>query len=133
MKPPVVFLNPRLFFSHLHYYHSAFSTIYKPSPKSIPLFYHYLHGVMCAPRKFTCCSLVTLQIQTQAFCFSKEKSTIGSNFLLSQSSFYTPSYFPRFFLKLSVLNSIKVLEKSQFYVQKFRRFKKFSLTAQQPK
>ena len=120
MKPPIVFLNPRLFFSHFHYYHSAFSTIYKPSPKSIPLFYHYLHGVMCAPRKFTCCSLVTLRTQTQAFCFSKEKSTIGSNFLLSQSSFYTPSYFPRFFLKLSVLNSIKVLEKypreSQVYI-----------------
>ena len=57
------------------------------------------------------CSMQTYLLQSsyppnpdtaQAFCFSKEKSTIGSNFLLSHSSFYAPSYSTRFFFKLSV-------------------------------
>ena len=77
----VAFLNPRLFVNHLHY-HPAFSTIYKPSTKSIPVFYYYLNGVMCAPCKLTCCSLVTLPTQTQLrhSALARKKVQLGQIF-----------------------------------------------------
>ena len=43
---------------------------------------YYLHGVMCAPCKRTCCSLVTLPTQTQLrhSALAKKKVQLGQIF-----------------------------------------------------
>ena len=70
------------------------------------------------------CSMQTYLLQSsyppnpdtaQAFCFSKEKITIGSNFLLSHSSFYAPRYSTRFFFKLEYHKSFEKVSQPLLY------------------
>ena len=107
-------LGPWLFTN----YCCDFHTIYKPSPKSIPLFYYYLHGVMCAPRKLTCCSLVTLRTQTQLrhSALAKKKVQLGQIFCFRILALKHQAIPQDFSLNLNSINvSEKYPRESQVY------------------